>query len=253
METKMVLQNDPLWNRLQEFSLDECAADFPFSKKLAKEENWTETFTRKAIDEYKKFVYLCCKLPSGASPSEIIDKVWHMHLIYTQNYWEEFCPEVLQQKLHHQPSQGGESENEKHKSWFAETLENYEKIFEQEPPKDIWKPVQIPSKKRKISPFVKICLLLSSAFVIYSCTKKSSEGFSIFFSLIFFFIIIVVIIKAFSKSNGPNKDNKDNGSDGGFFYTCGSDSSHGDGGSGCGSSCGSSCGSGCGGCGGGGD
>ena len=116
METKIVLQNDPLWNRLQEFSLDESSVDFPFSKKLAKEENWTETFTRKAIDEYKKFAYLCCKLPNGASPSEIIDKVWHMHLIYTQNYWEEFCPEVLQQKLHHQPSKGGENENEKHKS-----------------------------------------------------------------------------------------------------------------------------------------
>ncbi|MCQ4140245.1 hypothetical protein [Chryseobacterium sp. EO14] len=253
METKMVLQNDPLWNRLQEFSLDESAADFPFSKKLAKEENWTETFTRKAIDEYKKFAYLCCKLPNGASPSEIIDKVWHMHLIYTQNYWEEFCPEVLQQKLHHQPSQGGECENEKHKSWFAETLENYEKIFEQEPPKDIWKPTQIPSKKRKISPFVKIFILLSISLVIYFCMENNNGGWGIFLALIFVFVLIVMIIKAFSTNNASNKDNRDNGSDGGFFYTCGSNSSHSDGGSGCGSSCGSSCGSGCGGCGGGGD
>lgn len=253
METKMVLQNDPLWNRLQEFSLDECAADFPFSKKLAKEENWTETFTRKAIDEYKKFVYLCCISPNGASPSEIIDKVWHMHLIYTQNYWEEFCPEVLQQKLHHQPSQGGESEKEKHKSWFAETLENYEKIFEQEPPKDIWKPVQIPLKNKKRSPLFKIFLLLSIVFLIYSCSENNNGGWGIFFIFIMFFIFIVMIIKAFSTNNESNKDNRDSGSDGSFFYTCGSDSSHSDGGSGCGSSCGSSCGSGCGGCGGGGD
>jgi hypothetical protein len=79
------------WTRIKDFSLDNPNVDFPFSKKLAKEENWTENFTKRAIEEYKKFVYLCCILPKGASPSEIVDKVWHMHLIYTQNYWEEFC------------------------------------------------------------------------------------------------------------------------------------------------------------------
>lgn len=75
METKLILQNDPLWKRIQHFSLDHPDADFPFSKKLAKEENWTSSFTAKAIEEYKKFVYLCCTLPNGASPSGIVDKV----------------------------------------------------------------------------------------------------------------------------------------------------------------------------------
>ncbi|WP_228446512.1 hypothetical protein [Chryseobacterium sp. 3008163] len=53
METKILLQNDSLWNRLQSFSLDTPNVDFPFSKKLAKEENWTLDFTAKAIEEYK--------------------------------------------------------------------------------------------------------------------------------------------------------------------------------------------------------
>ena len=64
METKKLLQNDSLWNRLQEFLLDAPNVDFPFSKKLAKEENWSVDFTKKAIEEYKKFVYLCCTLPN---------------------------------------------------------------------------------------------------------------------------------------------------------------------------------------------
>lgn len=247
METKIVLQNDPLWKRLQEFSLDEFAANFPFSKKLAKEENWTETFTRKAIDEYKKFVYLCCKLPNGASPSEIVDKVWHMHLIYTQNYWEEFCPKILQQKLHHHPSKGGESENEKHKNWFTETLQSYEKIFEQEPPEDIWKPVQNQSKKRKLSSAVKIFFLLNTAFITFSCSERNTKSLGIFMLMIFLIMFIGSIIKTSVKSRKQNRDNIKDGTDGGFFYTCGSDSSQSDGDSCCGES---SCGSGCGGCGG---
>ncbi|MFY7813696.1 MAG: glycine-rich domain-containing protein [Chryseobacterium taeanense] len=249
MKTKTLLQNDPLWNRLQEFSLDHPSADFPFSKKLAKEENWTENFTRKAIDEYKKFVYLCCKLPNGASPSEIIDKVWHMHLIYTQNYWEEFCPNILHQKLHHHPSKGGENEDEKHRNWFRETLESYQLIFEQQPPEDIWKLAQSPLNNKKVSSFAIIFLILSCVFMMYSCTESNSRGLGIFFTLIFFFVIIVLIIRVLYKNKGSDKNNKQTGSDATFFYTCGSDSSHSDGGSGCNNSCGS----GCGGCGGGGD
>lgn len=253
METKFILQNDPLWKRLQNFSLDHPDADFPFSKKLAKEENWTNSFTAKAIEEYKKFVYLCCSLPNGASPSEIVDKVWHLHLVYTQNYWEEFCPGILQRKLHHHPSQGGQKENEKHKMWFNETLESYREIFQQEPPEEIWKPDVKPSNKNNKSYFGKIVLLVLGAFVIYSCSENSNNGLGIFFTLIVSFVVIVLIIKAFTKNNGLNKNNTETGGDGTFFYSCGNDSSHGDGGSssGCSSSCGSSCGGGCGGCGGG--
>ncbi|WP_034689429.1 glycine-rich domain-containing protein [Chryseobacterium hispalense] len=249
METKIVLQQDPLWKRLQNFSLDQLNVDFPFSKKLAKEENWTDSFTAKAIEEYKKFVYLCCTLPNGASPSEVVDKVWHMHLMYTRNYWEEFCPDILQRKLHHDPSQGGQKENEKHKTWFNETLKSYREIFLQEPPEDIWEPDQkIPSNKENKLYLGKIALLLTCAFIIYSCSKNNNPGLGIFFTIIFSFVIIVLIIKAFTKNNESNKNNTETGGDGTFFYTCGSDSSHGDGGS---SSCSSSCGGGCGGCGGG--
>ncbi len=249
METKIVLQQDPLWQRLQNFSLDQLNVDFPFSKKLSKEENWTDSFTAKAIEEYKKFVYLCCTLPNGASPSEVVDKVWHMHLIYTRNYWEEFCPDILQRKLHHDPSQGGQKENEKHKTWFNETLKSYREIFQQEPPQDIWKPDQkIPSNNENKSYLRKIALLLTCAFIIYSCSENNNSGLGIFFTIIFSFVIIVLIIKALTKNSESNKNNTETGGDGAFFYTCGSDSSQGDGGS---SSCSSSCGGGCGGCGGG--
>ncbi|KUJ57674.1 glycine-rich domain-containing protein [Chryseobacterium aquaticum] len=254
MKTNIVLKNKNLWERIQGFSLDAENSTFPFSKKLAKEENWSLDFTKRAIEEYKKFVYLSCILPNGASPSEIVDKVWHMHLIYTQNYWEEFCPNILQQKLHHNPSKGGESENEKHKNWLDETLKSYQEIFHQEPPQDIWKTTINTSKRDKISFSGKIVLMLCCILAIYSCRENSNDGITALSLMAVFFVIIILVIRKFSKnSNTSDKENGDKGSDGFFFFSCGSNSSHGDGGSSssCSSSCGSSCGSGCGGCGGG--
>lgn len=255
MKTEIVLRNENLWQRIQRFSLDAQDASFPFSKKLAKEENWSLNFTQRAIDEYKKFVYLCCILPNGASPSEIVDKVWHLHLIYTQNYWEDFCPNVLKMNLHHHPSNGGNTEKSKHENWFSETLENYKTIFQQEPPEDIWKPTSNTSKKNKFPFSGKIVLMLSLILIIYSCRENNDSGITVFSLLVVFFLITVLIIRKFSKnSDSSDKKNDDNGS-GAFFFSSGSDSSPGDSGnssscsSSCGSSCGSGCGGGCGGCG----
>ncbi|MGD1318653.1 glycine-rich domain-containing protein [Chryseobacterium sp. 2R14A] len=239
METKIVLRNENLWERIQSFSLDSENVAFPFSKKLAKEENWTSDFTAKAIEEYKKFVYLCCILPNGASPSEIVDKVWHMHLIYTQNYWEEFCPNVLQQKLHHHPSNGGLSENEKHKNWFQETIRNYEEIFKQKVPIEIWfnkkeKPIQ----RKFWFNSLKIFSIILVIFILNSCSDTKSHLLSIIAIPVIFFVIAVVSM-ASNKNDDPKSKNN------------GGDSSCGGGGSGCGSSCGGGCGGGCGGCGGG--
>lgn len=246
METKMLLRNEILWERLQGFSLDHPNAIFPFSKKLAKEENWTLEFTHKAIEEYKKFVYLCCISPNGASPSEVVDKVWHLHLIYTQNYWEVFCPKILKQNLHHHPSQGGFEEKNKHQNWFAETLENYKEIFSQEPPEDIWnnddkKSAPQKSWKKSFKLFYFILLLL----LVYSCSEAGSSGiFTLFMTVIIgSFLSIMIFSSSFGESGNRGKNNSNNNSDGSSG-----------GGSSCdGSSCGGGggCGGGCGGCGGG--
>ncbi|MDN3695533.1 hypothetical protein QWZ06_26545 [Chryseobacterium tructae] len=243
METKMLLKDESLWSRIQGFSLDASDADFPFSKKLAKEENWSLDFTRKAIEEYKKFVYLCCILPKGASPSEIVDKVWHMHLIYTQNYWEEFCPNILKRSLHHHPSKGGSNEKVKHQNWFTETLNNYKDIFQSEAPEEIWiqeKPSEnIKSKSQiwKWIPFLILILMLSSCLGEVIITMGS---IFLSFAGIIIFGAIVAFIKEIKVKNEGNS-----GSDSGGNSSC-------RGGSSCsgGSSCGGGCGGGCGGCGG---
>jgi hypothetical protein len=127
-----------IWQKIQTFSLDNPTAEIPFSQKLAKEQKWTLSFTHRAIAEYKKFMLLCATCPNGASPSETVDKVWHLHLTYTTNYWVDFCQTTLGKDIHHHPSHGGAAENQKHQDWYKETLQHYVGYFDQPPPADIW-------------------------------------------------------------------------------------------------------------------
>lgn len=138
MVANMTVQEKTLWIKILHFPLDEPGAAFNFSQKLAKEQNWSSAYTRRATDEYRKFIFLCCVAENGASPSKVVDEVWHLHLTYTQSYWIHFCKNTLEKDIHHHPSRGGTAENHKHEEWYRDTIQLYEKIFGSSPPSDIW-------------------------------------------------------------------------------------------------------------------
>ena len=127
-----------LYRRIEAFALDDPEAAFPFSAKLAQENGWHADFNRRAIREYNRFVFLAVSAGHPVSPSKVVDQVWHLHLTYTESYWEHFCPELLGQPLHHVPSKGGPAEQAKHHAWYTKTLESYREFFGEEPPWDIW-------------------------------------------------------------------------------------------------------------------
>jgi hypothetical protein len=127
-----------LWNNIQQFVLDEPNTTITFSKKLARQQNWSPAYTERVIEEYRKFIFLCCISPKGASPSKPVDEAWHLHLTYTQSYWNEFCKKTLGKELHHYPSSGGSQEDHKHATWYGDTLNVYEEVFGEQPPPDIW-------------------------------------------------------------------------------------------------------------------
>lgn len=192
-----------LWEKIRTFQLDDPTSAFPFSKKLAKENSWTTVFTNRAIEEYKKFIFLCCISPTGASPSTVVDEVWHMHLTYTDNYWNEFCKKILSKEIHHQPSKGGNTENEKHINWYDETLKLYEKQFHNKPPADIWpvnqqlpeiidEPVYEPSFFKKL---VAIFLVALAIFItVTNVFQTKGEDFLNYYLLICFAGIITLFI-----------------------------------------------------------
>ncbi|WP_118952187.1 glycine-rich domain-containing protein [Taibaiella helva] len=230
-----------LWQKISAFRFDERGASFPFSRKLARENGWTYAFSKEAIEEYRKFIFLCCISPHGASPSEVIDEVWHLHLLYTQNYWQAFCRDTLGQDIHHHPSNGGPEESKKHEQWQTDTLTLYHRTFGYEAPELFWsaKPGSPPSRSSKWRDALKRFSFFSLFFLPY-LFLTGCNGDSLDFNPLplIIFIIVGILSDHISKKHKASDKKGDNSS--GEYSS-----------SGCGSSCGSSCSSGCGGCGGG--
>lgn len=127
--------NSDLWRSIDEFDLDLPLSEYSFSIRLAHENAWPARFTAKAILEYKKFMYLAATANGMVSPSEIVDVVWHQHLIFTQSY-DNFC-KILGRKIEHIPST--HRSNEKH--LFTEARERTAQLYIEtfgEMPDDIW-------------------------------------------------------------------------------------------------------------------
>lgn len=57
-DVKMTPEQQNLYVQICQFDLDQPSAYLPFSAKLAWEYQWTGIYTYRAIQEYKKFVFL---------------------------------------------------------------------------------------------------------------------------------------------------------------------------------------------------
>ncbi len=249
----MLHTNPELWNRIKDFKFEEIKIELPFSKRLALENNWSDDYSERVIDEYKKFCYLACISDRPVTPSDEVDQAWHLHLIYSENYWEEYCANILQQKLHHGPTKGGQHEDAKYEDWYAYTKELYKREFGYTPPADLWPSSEIrfsqPRYMRRVDAskyfmFPKENSYASSKVIVPSfvalafLTGCASLGFDLnIFTPLFVIIGVLAVLFLLGKMTSPRKKNKHNG---------GGDGSR----SGCGGGCGSNnsgCGSGCGG------
>lgn len=129
-----------LYRRLLAFEFDDPQAVLPFSRRLARDNGWTHAGALRAIDEYRRFVFLAVAAGHPVTPSDQVDQVWHLHLAYTRSYWEAFCPQVLGCMLHHGPTRGGAGEAAKYDDAYRRTLASYERCFGAPPPADLWPP-----------------------------------------------------------------------------------------------------------------
>lgn len=131
-----------LLEKIMAFELDGPASQLPFTSRLAREQGWTHVFAGRVVMEYKRFIALAMFAGHPVTPSEQVDQVWHLHMVYTKSYWQGLCRDVLGRELHHNPTTGGRNENEKFEDWYEKTLESYRRIFEKNPPPDIWPSVR---------------------------------------------------------------------------------------------------------------
>lgn len=126
-----------LWNKIRNFEIDDVDSSFTFTDRLARENDWSLEYSLRAVYEYKKFMFLILISDVPQTPSDQIDQVWHLHLLYTQSYWIDFCQNTLQKQVHHGPTKGAEQKTV-FRQQYIQTLDLYESIFSKKPPKDIW-------------------------------------------------------------------------------------------------------------------
>lgn len=127
----------PVWDALFHYTIGPDDAALRFVDRLARENGWTGDHATRVLLEYKRFAFLAVTADHQVTPSDAVDQAWHLHLTYTRDYWERFCPEVLGRPLHHGPTAGGPAEQHRFFEQYARTLRSYERIFGPAPA-DIW-------------------------------------------------------------------------------------------------------------------
>jgi hypothetical protein len=131
------IDKESLWLSISSHQIGPKNARYSFVKRLASESSWSIRFAEKALHEYKRFIYLLCVSSHPVTPSAQVDQVWHLHLLYTHDYWDDFAPK-LNKRPHHCPTEGGSFENQKFKDYYQKTLDSYVYFFKEKPPLEFW-------------------------------------------------------------------------------------------------------------------
>jgi hypothetical protein len=133
-----------LWCKLVDLPLDRLAEQpapqIGFAGRLMREQGWDYGTTVRAIAEYRRFILLAYE--GEASPSRMVDEVWHLHLTYTQAYNEGLCKRTLGRALDHTPS-GGAADTLRYEALYEQTLKRYRQMFGEQPPASIWPPAKV--------------------------------------------------------------------------------------------------------------
>lgn len=146
------MRDPKLWERIVASHPDAIDAELPFSKRLARENGWSQDFADKVMYEYLKFAYLSRISDSQVTPSDEVDQAWHLHLTYTKHYWGDFKI-ALGSSLHHMPTKGGDAQQQHFRETYSHTLRLYEAEFGQ-PSADFWPPID--TRFGKASSFVRV-------------------------------------------------------------------------------------------------
>jgi hypothetical protein len=136
--TPASLPEHPVWIALSCYTIGPDDVALSFAQRLARENGWSGYHAERVISEYKRFCFLAATVAHAVTPSDAVDQAWHLHLSYTRDYWERFCPDVLGRPLHHGPTAGGEAEQARYFEQYAATLKSYVEIFGEAAPTDLW-------------------------------------------------------------------------------------------------------------------
>ena len=127
-----------LVGRIEALAIGQIDAALSFEGRLAAENGWTQAFAVRVAREYRRFLALMALSDEQLTPSDAIDQAWHLHMVYTRDYWHGLCRDILGRDIHHEPTAGGPEHRERYRRQYSHTLELYRATFGAAPPADIW-------------------------------------------------------------------------------------------------------------------
>lgn len=127
-----------VWQAIVAHDFGIPGASLSFARRLARDNGWSVAFAAAVIEEYRRFCFLAMTAGHEVTPSDAVDQAWHLHLTYSRDYWQRFCPQVLGGDLHHGPTAGGPDERARFFEQYACTLAAYQAAFGAAPPAAIW-------------------------------------------------------------------------------------------------------------------
>ena len=86
----MNAEHAALWQRIDSFTLDDAAASYPFSARLARENGWSRGYALRVVEEYKRFVFLAMVAGAFQAQDGLAAPHWLLitYVVYT---WGELC------------------------------------------------------------------------------------------------------------------------------------------------------------------
>jgi len=133
----MLEKQQQLYQRICAYELDDPSHEIGFLAHLMRANGWGRLLALAAIEEYRKFVFLALEANHQVTPSDQVDQVWHLHLLFSDAYWNDFCPRVLGRPLHHHPARGGQAERDRFHELYRATIHSYRQHFGEPPPRSV--------------------------------------------------------------------------------------------------------------------
>ena len=214
----MINDTNLLLEKIMAFEIAPDNDVFSFKARLCRENNWSDEYADLCINEYKRFIYLAAVSNQQITPSDAVDQVWHLHMLYTKSYWNELCLNILKSPLHHNPTKGGDIEKNRFIRQYQDTLKQYKYTFQETPPEDIWPEPQ--ERFKDVDKFVRInaaditlvdkskttSLLVAIILFFILTIMKVESGILLFIQIaIGLYMFISVISFGSSKSSNKNK------------------------------------------------
>ena len=95
LETKYI--DTALWGKIESLNF-QLIAD-----RMIVKHGWTIERTTSAIDNYRRFLYLCKILGEPITPTTEVDAIWHEHILHTNKYVADY-QRIFGDYLHHFPT-----------------------------------------------------------------------------------------------------------------------------------------------------